>query len=426
MPTLDDRLPPSNSWIVQALEECSLGATDETFWSDYSLIPIAFVPLNLDVSFSRWFDELAAELSFEGCLGIGWGSITDLQVSGATEVRPDPNFALPNLICIPGHQDTQEEGLICCLKDSVPDLALAASRWLSVLEKTLVRLRGDVPYHFWTAVIGPDPDAGPWAMGHQATLSAIGQVGTMILVPSEDYLEESRPHPTDISFYSSIHLATWPVYVSGSTRAHNRSNCLRPVAADLSVLSALMSLLFGTAWKIREMPNFAQESWPRFPELDPERRFPRDDPYLQQKSGVALPQWVEHGWELVHTNPVLNAALFTYYESLRLAGSHPSYSLIAVMSCLQTIGSCHETRSSKQLRAGLLQSVDAEKADRLIKFYDQRSKTAHQGLLFGREKVSGVFPMNLSPFNIDPTLLFEWTVLWELHQAAREALIKQF
>lgn len=398
----------------------------ESFLSANDLEPLAFVGVDLTQNFSRWFDELVDVLKFTHSTSAIWRTANYLKISGAIEVEPEEGIGLPTLTCIPSRGSKGEEGFVCCCSRHVEDLSRVAIEWLEVLRKTLLRMHLDAPCQFWTALIGPDSNADPWENKCQATLAGVVQIGTSVLVPSNDYLEESRPHQLFPRLDTSVHTASWPVFVTGTTQAHNQTAALQSVATDLSILTAIMTLLFETSWKVREMPSLSEHTLPELPERNGDHVYAAGDPYLEQRYPIELPNWIDTAWERATRDPIINAALFTYQEALRLASEHPSYSLVALMSCLQTIGSLHETRQNKCVRAGLLQSVDSADADRLIQLYSQRSKIAHQGLLFGSEKISGALPLNFTSLSLNPGFIFEMVILREVRSVARQSLIVQF
>ena len=141
---------------------------------------------------------------------------------------------------------------------------------------------------------------------------------------------------------------------------------------------------------------------------------------------VTVPEWVRSAWTAEEPETVARA-LDMFFEGLELEPHHSSFSLIAFVSSIETLGSdegalerCETCGvvigSGKRFRESIAKVCGPEKAKDLGKLYGPRSKTAHAGIIHGFEAAFGHMVHSKDGW-INPRVWFAWNQLKDLKEA---------
>jgi hypothetical protein len=139
-------------------------------------------------------------------------------------------------------------------------------------------------------------------------------------------------------------------------------------------------------------------------------------------------------WALLDRDEVVRASLYAYYEATGLEMDHPSAAFLVYVAAIEGIGirlsdlkrcDCCEkcdaqAGAQRCFRKALKTVMSNKKAEQLAYAYEIRSKTGHEGLLFGTEVTYGY--SGFSPFHLDMVGVFDLMMLGEIRNACRAVI----
>jgi len=149
---------------------------------------------------------------------------------------------------------------------------------------------------------------------------------------------------------------------------------------------------------------------------------------------LTIPWWMASAWSLLDQDEVTRASLYAYYEAIGLEIDHPSAAFLIYVAAIEGIGSslsdltrcdcCEEcdiqTGATRRFRNALRTVMTKKKADQLAYAYEIRSKTGHEGQLFGTEGTYGY--SRISPFELDRAYAFDLVMLADIRNACRTVI----
>jgi hypothetical protein len=145
-----------------------------------------------------------------------------------------------------------------------------------------------------------------------------------------------------------------------------------------------------------------------------------------------LPVWMPRAWDLMEQDEIVRRAVHGCYEALRLEIGHPSAALVVYVATIEGIGAryvdlkrCTEcgshTGARRRFREALKTVLPAAEASALANAaYDARSKTGHEGQLFGSEHTFGHSKFSL--FQFDDADVFDYGLVTPMRKACRELI----
>lgn len=309
--------------------------------------------------------------------------------------------------------------------------------WRVAFQAAEQQLSHKAPKWEWNAIIGPSPHT---LYSWDLALAESCRIGPMRLHKSTVYMSEGRPGSTLWDHEINSASGSWPVVVEGTVQAFEYHAVTDMAMGDLTHLCSLLSLALGEPWVPRSLPmltNMRQYSVPTkapgSPDWIPVVEQPR-------RKDFKISSWLGDAWNLTKRNDQnhLRHAVATYREGLILSRSHPSFSLIAFVASIESIGKrhvklercgvCGQIRDSgKRFRDPLDRYLDREKFpatyQRIQSYYSKRSKTAHEARLHGSETSSG-WGFQLNPFEVEEApRLFDFVVISDMSRAARDVII---
>jgi hypothetical protein len=165
------------------------------------------------------------------------------------------------------------------------------------------------------------------------------------------------------------------------------------------------------------------------------RAVPDNSP-LSAGKPVTVPDWLGQAEQAVVGNPkLLESALLMHHEGLLLGRDHASLSLVCFVAAIETVAQisrkperrpeCKSVLGSAQrFRDAIRTVLDAEEATALEDAYSKRSKTVHQGTLYGAEVRMNSFGA-MSLFLPDPVLGFTWGTVRIARRASRALIFSK-
>lgn len=364
-------------------------------------------PLNLnrEKDGDEWIDFVFRRLA-ESCGSTGYQMAAHNRPPGGYIYRPSTTRLRTALWVL----FTVDKGLVCIVLGSEPRGEDGIELWRDAVTHGLRRI-GTVTDFEWWAIVGPDPH---FLYGAALRLSAAADVGGIRLDPAPQMFAENVP--SRFIMFSAKVSYSGLVKVRGSSSGHIWAVAAEGAARRLRLLCAMLSLASGGAWVQRtsvnplSRVNHAGQSEAvngdeiKMPHSNP---WDRDDPSFLLEEGVQLnefsvPGWIASRWDDILRETSLRDALINYHEGLLMMSSHPSYAALAFVAVVEALGNravkklprCAECKlilgSGKRFRDALARVIPVEEAESLgRKFYDRRSRTAHDGILHGTEPIFG-------------------------------------
>ncbi|WP_333769824.1 hypothetical protein [Streptomyces sp. IBSBF 2435] len=307
-----------------------------------------------------------------------------------------------------------------------------AQRWEKIVDLARKALAQPHPLHKWTAIIGEIPgNIGKTPI----QLHKPGRVSSMRLRSADNSLLESRATPQR-TLHAWKSAMTFPIVVHGSSTAHDWESAQFKAAADLSLLTGLLSLAWDTHISVRE--SAAPLQWGV-------RQVPKRIPWTAEESlqaetddkcdteNVETPTWLEGAWTRMSTRKKIRDALSIYMEGLELEDQHPSLALVSFVSAIEAISlilfkeekceNCkNQMRIASRFRATVrLVADDSIAAELSRRAYSVRSLTVHTGRLHGSEASPGLHAFRiLKPI---PGLDFQFRIVTGMRRVAKDLLI---
>jgi len=207
--------------------------------------------------------------------------------------------------------------------------------------------------------------------------------------------------------------------------------------AALGRLCQLLSLAWDRGWVVRD--SVRPTEWgpivvPQQPARDSGHQGLAAGVTSGLKTDVQIPDWFDSAWSILDQDVKIANALAGYYEGLLMLDEHPSFALVAFVGVVEAIGAklsrldrCEACGTmigaGKRFRAALRLVRDETESAALAKAYGPRSKTAHEGRLYGTEAVLGTFltPGMMSP---QPQFEFVWGQVYRVKKAACDLLLQ--
>ena len=292
----------------------------------------------------------------------------------------------------------------------------------------------------WEAVVGVAPRGFEGRFGQLAQPHDLGPVH---LVPGGICMRELIPGERT---GSSGYRHSFPVIASGQVSTYEWGRGALAAEVCLRRACALLSLLTGAVWVPRSHPSErADGAAPLqvpavFENVPP---FPGETEWRGQiqsgTSAFTLPGWIEQAWPVLDADAGLAQAVNAMYEGMRLEPEHPSLAYLTFVAAIEGYGmrladdvpcDCQpgcthvKTAAARRIREALKTVMISRDVRKIAGYaYDLRSRTGHQGSLFGSEKTFGYSP-HLSLFDVGGDAIFDYMVLGELRNASRQVLAK--
>ncbi|PRY18874.1 hypothetical protein [Pseudosporangium ferrugineum] len=301
---------------------------------------------------------------------------------------------------------------------------------------------GTVTTFAWWTIIGPDPHSG---MGAAVRLAAAATAGGLRLDPEPGLFFENVPDKFNL--FSGRPQHSGLVKATGESIGYTWHVATSDAARRVRLLCALLSISSGTAWiqrvgvhpLIRHTAAGAFEpTRPEDIELPAASPWEREDMILPadevQVHEVEVPPWINARWETIVGDVRLTHALLNHHEGMLMMANHPSHACLAFVTTIEALGNraikkpprCKHCRvvsgSGERFRQALARVIPADEAEQLgRRFYNWRSRTAHDGILHGLEPTFGAWPHS-SGFSESTERAFQ-TELFGLAAAARRLLL---
>ncbi len=395
----------------------------------------ASLPIDYQLQGDRWIILLQEALTEEipGVNGNGIGGnkpsaqFPYFHWDFRLNVNPNMNSNVtPGLVIVPvGNKSAKGVYLFLTSKTTLTqdDIVL----WTKCIEKARLRLNEDNPTFTWTAVLvqGHSMTGLRYVFRKQTHLSSISIKSANKLFTM--YEKGSMP-----SFNSSTVSISWPLVLGGKSKGYNWIVASQEAGQQIHKLAALLSLFQGVTWKLVQSPQQVELGKLVIPDSNEPSRSKVVSESMK-KNYKEFPKWVIKVFDKIDNESILKHALNAYYQGLAMEEDHPSFSLIAFVAVIESVGKtiigdecscCGRKNGAKQkFKTGLSSVItDVTEVNRLTDIYSTRSDTAHEGILHGNEASLGSINMP-SIFNATIADFFAYTDLLKIKNVARKSLI---
>ena len=335
-------------------------------------------------------------------------------------------------------------GIACVVFDEEgPGSETDAQRWQDAAESPVAQMGRSNQDFDWSAVLGPHPSAPEWL--RFAPLAQPTVLGPVQLAPGGVRMREMAGYSRGQIESPWPARYTWPVIATGAVRTY-RPEFAEHLARKLTYrICALLSVISGTCWIARsgphvQIPGFPERglrtvpqsigSWENTPH--PDESLPADFNVYEGDEPFVLPPWTPRAWDLMDEDETVKRAVHGCYEALSLEMEHPSAAFVIYVATIEGIGarladleSCKQCGSrigaGRRFREALKTVLPADEAKALGGLaYSVRSKTGHEGQLFGGEDTLGY--SNFSLFQFDDADVFDYGLIWPMRKACRELI----
>ena len=297
----------------------------------------------------------------------------------------------------------------------------------------------------WHAIIGTvGPDLGLDRLGQLARETRIGPV---ILTPGEICMRESTANQRIDQWLSLRH--TFPITASGEVFTYDWRRGQEVAQSHLVRVCALLSLTTGSIWAPRTLPRVlggpgmpleipaVSPTTPHAATLPPTESEPWDGAIPENAGTFNPPEWLSNSWEVLMRQPMVLQAVHSHYEAMRAMHAHPSIALMLFVATIEGAGKplvpeewceshpeCPHSKpyTSKRFYKALRTVFSRREADRLRRVYETRSRTGHEGSLFGTERTLGLAPMAL--FGLPAESTFDHAFVRPLQDASAQVVRK--
>ncbi|WP_410605016.1 hypothetical protein [Amycolatopsis sp. lyj-90] len=252
----------------------------------------------------------------------------------------------------------------------------------------------------WSAIIGPDPENSTYTSPKIAEPARLAEID---LLPSTDRLLEW------VQVYPKVHdrelSVTWPARAFGHVTGTDHRKARRDAALKVRRICSLLSVISRDCWIVRQGPEVGEyASEMRFPVTDPE--IMRSDSNLGpfgESPRLEVPEWLSESINRLDEDVKLSDALTAFHEALLLQKRHPSIALVALVTAIEAIGSrtvsltscktcehcTEEFGYARRFRKTLARVLHKKEISHIGDAYNYRSRTAHDGTLFGTDRFPG-------------------------------------
>jgi hypothetical protein len=295
----------------------------------------------------------------------------------------------------------------------------------------------------WHAIVGPHPCAPEWS--RPGPLAELTVIGSMLLTPGGVHLREMTGYLGGRIDTPWPARYTWPVIVSGTVHTYKLDIATHTARKLVYRICALMSVILGASWIMRSGPDVEIPGQPgQGPSAVPQSIGPWDSggfpdeslpPDFNDYTGddlLRLPQWTSRAFDLMDQDEAIRRAVYSCYEALKLEVGHPSAAFLIYVATIEGIGArlvdlqrCKECGSSigagRRFREALKTVLPDDQIKTLASTaYNLRSKTGHEGQLFGDEHTFGYSSFSL--FQFDDADSFDYGLIWPIRKACRELI----
>lgn len=330
-----------------------------------------------------------------------------------------------------------EEGFLPVVVGYTAEAVMAdISKWSVALETTLARIALGAPLVAWNGIIGPLRDRQflkSWRLTENVVTSGFS------LQSADVYMQENATgsSPWAMDYMSS--QGSWPIVISGQIEVFESFRSLDPALKTMTKAAALMSLALSEPWGPRAHPFKLTEHQYCVPGKPQGTSEWIPSPDVPPGVPIELTDWLPAAWEKLELpeNTALTQAVWLFREGLMLLGEHSSFALVAFTSALEAIAAkkfkarrcpeCNQvTQATQRFRQLLIEHLGQERAEWYIEFYKKRSKTVHQGLLYGKEVMSG-WGSTFDPFakKEDSLAFFDGDLEYNFGRTTREIILKE-
>lgn len=303
------------------------------------------------------------------------------------------------------------QGPFCSVVGSgAPNLS-EIEAWQDAVTHAVGQIGTTIDFAWWT-IIGRDPFSEG---GAAVSLDKPAVVAGLRLEPAHDLYAENVPGRFNIFQGTSRHSGL--VKVDGNSLGYTWGVAAEDAARRTKLLCALLSVSSGTPWIQRSNVNplvRIREDGSEEPVSVEEIELPATSPWDRgdrvlpadevQRREVEVPAWIGQRWASIVHDKKLTHALLNHHEGMLMMPNHPSHAALAFVTTIEAIGNrkykklprCPDckvvTGSGERFRDALARVIPTDEAEELgRKFYNWRSRTAHDGVLHGTEPTFGTW-----------------------------------
>ena len=290
-------------------------------------------------------------------------------------------------------------------------------------------LKGYSDYE-WVAIIGP---IAPFKTQFIVEPATIG--GMIVSKSTSAYSEVTSSFVPNVRSWGVA--TSHPVTVEGVSKGYNWTVASISATENLNLLCALLSVALDANWRVRQAPRVGSASDQEIPRIHPLLAgFPLSDGDVHSvlEDDIPIPEWCAHAWRNVLDDSDLRAALHAYHQGVAIEETSPSFALIAYVGVVEGMGKHIEqvtrcetcgnvTQSARRFRKSLKEVLSNREVKELADVYDRRSKTAHEGGMFGNEVLAGAMPHSASFMPMSNGDEFRYKVVWKMRDATRRLLL---
>ncbi len=335
-------------------------------------------------------------------------------------------------------------GIVCVVFDAErPVSEDEAQLWRAAAESAVAQMGKSDQAFAWRAILGPHPSAPEWH--RPAPLAEPTVVGPVLLTPGGVRMREMAGHSGGRIDRPWPARYTWPVIASGTEHTYSWELAEHLARKRAHRTCAVLSVILGTCWIPRSGPDVqipggperglsavpqSIGSWESTPH--PDESLTADFNAYGGEDPLVLPAWTQRAWDLMEHDETIRKAVHGCYEALRLEMEHPSAAFVVYVATIEGIGArfadlkhCKECGSNvgarRRFREALKTVLPAAEVKALAdEAYGVRSKTGHEGQLFGAEQTFGY--TNFSLFQFDDADVFDFGLVWPIRKACRELI----
>jgi hypothetical protein len=318
-----------------------------------------------------------------------------------------------------------------------------AQQWQDAAKSAVTQL-GKADQDFaWHAIVGPHPRAPEWR--RPGPLAEPMVIGPTLLTPGGVQLREMTGYVGGRIDGPWPARYTWPVIVSGTVHTYKRDLAVHTARKLVHRICALVSVILGICWIMRsgpdaEIPGQSSQGLSAVPQSIgpwdstgfPDESLPPDFNVYTGDDPLMLPPWTSGACHRIERDEAIRRAVYGCYEALKLEIGHPSAAFLMYVATIEGIGArladlqrCKECGSNigarRRFREALKTVLSGDQIKALAHIaYDVRSKTGHEGQLFGDEHTFGY--SSFSFFQFDDADSFDYGLIWPIRKACRELI----